>query len=75
MPTKKQIDKFITENRDIIDEFIGPNHDQYVLIVLKGQLSRYMSPSDCFALFEQIIDLPAKQQNRILRKELEKYKK
>lgn len=45
-------DKFISENRDMIDEFLGPNQDKYIEISLKGLLIKKIGKEKAFEYFE-----------------------
>lgn len=48
----KKIDKFISKNRTMIDEFIGPNQDKYIEISLKGELVSKIGKKYAFMCFE-----------------------
>ena len=66
-------DKIITENRTIIDEFIGTNQDKYIQIHLKGQLTKKIGKEKAFSYFEEWekLGLAPKEQNKQMRTILE----
>lgn len=66
-------EKFINENRAVIDEFLGPNHSIYVAIHLKGSLSVVMGKERAFAYFEALLSSGMNQlkQNNYMRKLLQ----
>ena len=51
-----KLDKFITENRAEIDEFLGVNNPTYVAIALKGQVAKeFKNKERSFDYFEALM--------------------
>lgn len=67
------IEKFINENRAVIDEFLGPNHSIYVAIHLKGALSVVMGKERALNYFEALLSsgMTQLEQNSYMRKLLQ----
>ena len=67
--------EFITKNRPIIDEFLGPNHEKYVEIALKGQLVQKIGRNTAFQLFTfwEKENLTIQQKNEEMQKIFNKY--
>lgn len=63
-------DKFITENRAVIDEFLGSNNPTYTAIALKGSISLNLGRERAFDYFKTLMDsgLTQIEQNNYLRK-------
>ena len=68
---KKDLDKFITENRAEIDEFLGPNNPIYTTIILKGQITKEFKDKDRSMDYFGVLmgsGLSLREQNNYLRK-------
>jgi len=66
-------EKFINENRAVIDEYLGSNHSVYIAIHLKGSLSVLMGRERALTYFEALLNsgMTQLEQNNYMRKLLQ----